>query len=188
MGAALSLASRATFAGTADAADHGRPDAAFDTGRYRQALGAFATGVTVMTARAPDGTLAGVTCNSFNSLSLSPPLVLWSLRKDSRSLQSFLDAGHFAVNVLAHDQEAISRTFASREADRFAQVAYRPGQAGAPLIEGTISRFECRLRQHLDGGDHVLFIGEVLAFEHQARAALVFHNGAYAVCGLNAVA
>ena len=151
----------------------------FDTARYRQALGTFATGITVVTTRAPDGTLAGVTCNSFNSLSLSPPLVLWSLRKDSRSLPAFQDAGHFAVNVLAHDQEAVSRTFASRAENRFAQVDHRPGVAGLPLIEGAVSRFQCRLRQEVDGGDHVLFIGEVLDFAHEPRPALVFHEGAY---------
>lgn len=166
----------------AGAAPHEAPPA-FDTARYRQALGTFATGVTVVTARAPDGALVGVTCNSFNSLSLSPPLVLWSLRKDSRSLAAFQEAGHFAVNVLAHDQESVSRTFASKAEDRFAQVDHRPGLAGLPLIEGAVSRFQCRLRQEVDGGDHVLFIGEVLAFEHDPKPALVFHDGAYAVAG-----
>ncbi len=161
-------------AGSAAAAEE-----TFDTARYRQALGTFATGITVVTTCTPDGTLAGVTCNSFNSLSLSPPLVLWSLRKDSRSLSAFQEAGHFAVNVLAHDQEAVSRTFASRVEDRFAQVDHRPGVAGLPLIEGAVSRFQCRLRQEVDGGDHVLFIGEVLDFTHEPRPALVFHEGAY---------
>lgn len=162
--------------------------AAFDTARYRQALGAFATGVTVVTTRAGGDRLAGVTCNSFNSLSLSPPLVLWSLRKDSGSLGAFQDAGHFAVNVLAHDQEAISRTFASRSDDRFAGVDHRPGLAGLPLIEGATSRFQCRLVQQQEAGDHVLFIGEVLDFEHTPKAALVFHAGAYATTGAAAVA
>lgn len=160
---------------------------AFDTARYRQALGTFATGVTVVTTRTPDGQLAGVTCNSFNSLSLSPPLVLWSLRKDSRSLAAFLEAGHFAVNVLAHDQQAVSQVFASRAEDRFAQVRHQGGLVGLPLIEGAVSRFQCRLVQHQEAGDHVLFIGEVLHFEHHDRPALVFHEGAYSTAGLPAL-
>lgn len=155
-------------------------DAGFDAQRYRRALGAFATGVTVLTTRAADGARVGVTCNSFNTLSLSPPLVLWSLRRDSASLAAFIESGHFAVNILAHDQEALSRNFASRKTDRFEGIASHDGMAGVPLIDGAITRLECRLTQHLEGGDHILFIGEVLRYTHEDRPALVFHNGGYA--------
>jgi 3-hydroxy-9,10-secoandrosta-1,3,5(10)-triene-9,17-dione monooxygenase reductase component len=154
----------------------GKPSATF-----RQALGAFATGVTIVTTRDPDGTDVGLTANSFNSVSLDPPMVLWSLARRARSLSLFERAGHFAIHVLASDQRDISDRFSRPAADRFAGLAIERGIAGLPLLKGCAARFQCRTAYRYDGGDHVIFVGEVVEFDHSERAPLVFHGGAYAV-------
>jgi 3-hydroxy-9,10-secoandrosta-1,3,5(10)-triene-9,17-dione monooxygenase reductase component len=146
---------------------------------FRSALGSFATGVTIVTARDPAGTDVGVTANSFNSVSLDPPMVLWSLAKSSGNLEAFRDAPGFAVHILSVEQEALSNLFARRGVDRFAGLDLARGHGDAPLIGGCAARFECRTAFQHDGGDHVIFIGEVVRFEHSSLLPLVFHGGRY---------
>ena len=153
----------------------------FDRRELRRALGQFATGVTVVTARAGDGRRIGVTANSFTSLSLDPPLVLWCLAKSAPSLPEFLESSHFAVNVLAADQHHLSRQFSTPAPDKFAGVPASEGAGGVPLLDGVIARFTCRHVRNHDGGDHVIFIGEVERFEEFEAEPLVFHSGFYRV-------
>ena len=153
-------------------------EAGLDPRAFRRALGNFATGVTVMTAAA-DGERVGMTANSFNSVSLDPPLVLWSIDKRATSLAVFDKASHYAVNVLAADQIDLSNQFARPSADKFAGVACEQGAGGAPLLPDCAARFQCELQQKLDGGDHWILIGRVLAFDDLGRAPLLYHQGVY---------
>lgn len=147
---------------------------------FRAALGAFATGVTIITARAPHG-FVGFTANSFNSVSLDPPLVIWSLSLRSRSLAAFEAAGRYAVNVLGSDQIALARRFSRPHLDRFAGVTFRLDGTGAPLIEGCVAWLECRHHALHPAGDHMLFIGEVFAAAHRAAPPLLWHGGRFRV-------
>ncbi len=147
---------------------------------FRDALGSFATGVTVLTTLATDGKPVGLTISSFNAVSLDPPLILWSLACDSPRLAAFRHAGHYAVNVLAADQEAISNCFASRDENRFDALVFTPGLAGVPLIEGCSAWFECSHEAHYPGGDHLIFLGRVQRFARgQTADPLIFHAGRY---------
>jgi 3-hydroxy-9,10-secoandrosta-1,3,5(10)-triene-9,17-dione monooxygenase reductase component len=156
-------------------------DAVIDTRAFRNALGAFTTGVTVVTTCDGDGRDVGLTVNSFNSVSLEPPLVLWSLARNAASLPAFVEAEHFAVHILAADQEPLSNRFAQRGADKFAGIELARGEGGVPLLPGCAARFRCRTAYRHEGGDHEIFVGEVLGFEAFERAPLVFHKGGYAV-------
>lgn len=147
---------------------------------FRKALGSFATGVTIITTTGPDGGDIGVTANSFNSVSLDPPMVLWSLARNSGSLAAFEAAGHFAVHILAADQEGLSNRFASRGIDKFEGVTVERGAGEVPLLTGCNARFQCRSVYRYEGGDHVIFVGEVVAFDHRAAPPLLFHGGRYA--------
>ena len=152
----------------------------FDCRAFRNALGGFATGVTVVTAMAADGRPVGLTVSSFNSVSLEPPLVLWSLSSNSPSLAAFEQASHFTINVLAADQEALSNRFASRLEDKFDGVAWQPGLAGAPVLDGLCASFECHNLTRHPGGDHVIFIGQVERFAQDTeRSPLIFQGGRY---------
>jgi 3-hydroxy-9,10-secoandrosta-1,3,5(10)-triene-9,17-dione monooxygenase reductase component len=151
------------------------------TRQFRAALGAFATGVTIVTTRNAAGEDIGLTANSFNSVSLDPPMVLWSLARKSLSLPAFLESGYFAVHVLAASQEDLSVTFATRGADKFAGLNLTRGAGGIPLIPGCSALFQCKTAFNYEGGDHVIFVGEVQDFEHFNRPPLVFHSGRYAV-------
>ncbi len=152
----------------------------FSSVEFRAALGMFATGVTIVTACGADDTLVGLTANSFNSVSLSPPLVLWSLARRAGSMPAFRAGSHYAINILAADQHALAERFASKVGDRFAGVAWREGTAGAPLIEGAAAVFECFNRSRYEEGDHVIFVGEVERCTHRAGAQpLIFHGGRY---------
>lgn len=155
----------------------------FDERAYRSALGNFATGVTVVTARDPSsGFDVGVTANSFNSVSLDPPLVLWSLDRRSLSFPTFNAAEHFVINVLAADQVALSRRFARRAAGgKFTGVKFTRSRGGAPMLSGCAAHFLCRRNFSHDGGDHQIFVGEVLGYEDHGRPALMFYRGRYAV-------
>ncbi|WP_254409448.1 flavin reductase [Streptomyces sp. AC495_CC817] len=153
--------------------------AAFDTRDLRTALGQFATGVTVITSLTPDGKRIGVTANSFTSVSMDPPLVLWCPGKHLMSLSHFEQATHFAINVLASDQYALSRQFASAASDKFQDVAVTEGIAGVPVLDGAIATFECRTVARHDAGDHVVYIGEIERYGYRPDAPLVFHGGAY---------
>lgn len=153
---------------------------AFSVPEFRSALGMFATGVTIVTARSADGVRVGLTANSFNSVSLAPPLVLWSLSHASSSLAAFVAGTHYAINVLAADQQALAMQFASRGADRWAGVEFVEGANGAPLIAGAAASFECFSRSRYVEGDHTIFIGEVEACTHRADARpLLYHGGRF---------
>ncbi len=154
----------------------------FDTRTFRDALGLFVTGVTVITARNEDGMPFGVTANSFNSVSMDPPLILWSLSRASRNLAAFQKARHFCVHILREDQSTLSRRFATSDVDKFEGVEFEPGEGGVPILPGSAARLECRTYAQHDGGDHVIFLGEVIriAADHDARP-LLFHGGRYAV-------
>lgn len=147
----------------------------------RTALGRFATGVTVITARAPDGAHVGLTANSFSALSLDPPLVLWSIRLASAQLQPFAHASHFAVNVLTAAQRPLGDRFAQPGEDRFAGLDWRPGRGGAPVFADVLASFECRTVRTLELGDHLLFIGEVEHFAFVDGEPLIYGCGRYAV-------
>lgn len=152
----------------------------FSSLEFRAALGMFATGVTIVTARGPDGAPVGLTANSFNSVSLTPPLVLWSLSRRAGSMAAFSAGSHYAINILAADQHALAERFASKTVDRFAGVAWHEGTAGAPLIDGAVAVFECFNRSRYDEGDHVIFVGEVERCTHRHGAQpLIFHGGRY---------
>ncbi|MDE1165649.1 MAG: flavin reductase [Pseudomonas sp.] len=153
----------------------------FDTRAFRRALGNFATGVTVVTAATANGRKVGVTANSFNSVSLDPPLVLWSIDKRSNSHEVFEEASHFAVNVLAADQIDLSNNFARPKDDRFAEIEYQPGEGGSPVFADCAARFHCEKFQQVDGGDHWIMIGKVLAFDDFGRSPLLYHQGAYSM-------
>ena len=155
-------------------------EAGFDATEFRKALGSFATGVTIITTRSEDGMPLGMTVNSFNSVSLNPPLVLWSLANTSMSLAAFRAAPHWAVHVLATDQEELSGRFARRGVDKFAGLTVDEGVGRIPLLRGCNARFQCRSAFQYEGGDHVIFVGEVLAFDRADSAPLVFHGGRYA--------
>jgi 3-hydroxy-9,10-secoandrosta-1,3,5(10)-triene-9,17-dione monooxygenase reductase component len=150
-----------------------------DKVQFRNALGAFTTGVTIVTTRGKDGNDYGLTANSFNSVSLDPPMVLWSLSKTSGNLKGFASAGHFAVHILAADQEATSNRFAKGGADKFAGMAVERGHGEVPLLDGCSARFECRMKHLYEGGDHVIVVGEVISFDHFNRPPLAFHGGNY---------
>ena len=145
----------------------------------RQALGRFVTGVTIVTCRDEQGQPIGLTANSFNALSLDPPLVLWSLRQASSTIDAFTNASHFAVNVLAADQVDLSRRFARPSSAKFDGGEWTDGQGGAPLLAGCVAVFECRRRSHHAAGDHVLFIGEVERIGGTSSTPLVYHAGHY---------
>ncbi|HET7749340.1 MAG TPA: flavin reductase family protein, partial [Terriglobales bacterium] len=146
---------------------------------FRRALGQFATGVTVVTARTPDGRRVGVTVNSFSSVSLDPPLVLWSLSRQAPSFADFTHATHFAVNVLAGNQHHLSRQFSTPLPDKFSGVEFAEGPAGVPLLSGVNAHFVCRNVRQYDGGDHVIFLGEVEDYKYSDGEPLVFHSGRY---------
>lgn len=150
-----------------------------DSRDLRQAFGRFGTGVTVITTRTPDGTRVGVTANSFNTVSLEPPIVLWSLAIKSPSLKLFRSAGHFGVNVLTLDQLDLSRQFSLPADDKFAGVVFSEGLGGVPILAGCAATIECTVvNEHLVG-DHVLFLGQVKRYAYEHAAPLLFVNGKY---------
>ena len=140
----------------------------------------FATGVSIVTARTASGDLVGLTANSFNSVSMSPPLVLWSLSHAASSMAAFSTGSHYAINILSADQQDLAMQFATKGVDKFAGVTYRMGVAGAPLIEGAAATFECFNRSRYEEGDHVIFVGEVEHCAHRAGASpLLYHGGKF---------
>jgi 3-hydroxy-9,10-secoandrosta-1,3,5(10)-triene-9,17-dione monooxygenase reductase component len=154
-----------------------------DPRRLRTALSRFTTGVTIVTCTDAAGERVGLTVNSFSSLSLEPPLVLWSLRRESPSAAAFSAARHFAVNVLAESQVGVSRRFAARKADRFAEGDWASGLHGLPVLGGTAAVFECETVSTQVAGDHLLFIGRVLACAETTAAPLLFQSGHYRTIG-----
>jgi len=156
-----------------------RPPSSHPERRFRDAMAQFATGVTIIAAPLKPGQYVGFTANSFNSVSLDPPLVLWSLARRSTSLATFQAAERYAVNVLAATQVELARRFSRPHADRFAQVPYRLGWSEAPLIEGCVAWLECRHYAQHRAGDHVVFIGEVVTVERATGHGLVFAHGRF---------
>ncbi|HEX5803342.1 MAG TPA: flavin reductase family protein [Azospira sp.] len=157
-----------------------RTDADYDCRAFRDALGSFATGIAVVTACAADGEFIGLTINSFNSVSLDPPLVLWSLDLASPNLEAFSQASHYVVNILAADQEAVSQHFATRQPDKFGDLQLCLGAGSAPLLHGCCAWFECANETRYPGGDHLIFLGRVERFTHDPqRAPLLYHGGRY---------
>ena len=140
----------------------------------------FATGVTIVTARTSEGKFIGLTANSFNSVSLSPPLVLWSLSRAAASLAAFSAGSHYAINILSSEQQDLARAFASREGKRFEELSFSTGAGGAPLLNGAAATFECFNRSRYEEGDHVIFVGEVEHCSHRPGASpLLFHGGKF---------
>ncbi len=151
-----------------------------DQAEFRVALGCFATGITIISAIGPRGAPVGVTANSFNSVSLDPPLVLFSLNRRAYSLQAFLSTQNFAVNVLREGQESLSERFAQALEDKWSGVAYETWETGCPILADTLASFECRIRHTYHGGDHVIFVGEVLRLRHDPEGRpLLFYRGKY---------
>ena len=151
-----------------------------DDGRdYRRALGSFATGITVVTCGSADGRRAGLTVNSFTSVSLEPPLVSWCLAMRAFSFELFDAAPYFAVNVLAREQEPLVQHFASRLEDKFEAVEAAPGLGGAPLLAGCVARFECRRIDRVRAGDHVIYVGQVERYARFEGEPLVLVQGRY---------
>ncbi len=152
----------------------------FSTTEFRASLAMFATGVTIVTARTASGDLIGLTANSFNSVSLEPPLVLWSLSQAASSMAAFSTGSHYAINILAADQKDLAERFASKRADRWDGVVFEDGVAGAPLLAGAAASFECFNRSRYEEGDHVIFVGEVEHCTHRDGAApLLYHGGKF---------
>jgi flavin reductase (DIM6/NTAB) family NADH-FMN oxidoreductase RutF len=167
------------FATGAFAVEYPQSRPAFDK-ELRRTLGSFATGVTVVTTRDAAGIIAGITINSFNSLSLRPPMVLWSLGADRVRAGTFQSCKTYAINVLADDQEPLSRRFAQRsQDDPFAGVSYTNGLGGAPLLKGCCAWLEVHNASHHRHGDHILFVGTVERLQCAATAPLIFHGGRY---------
>ena len=156
------------------------PDA-FDSLSFRRALGQFATGVAVVTAHDPAGEPVGITISSFNSVSLTPPLVLFSVQRKAYALGPLQRAKGYAVNVLSEHQQSLSQRFSrALDAGRWAAAPHRFGRTDAPLIDGALARFDCEPYAVHDGGDHLIFVGRVISFDTiEAEAPLVFFRGAY---------
>ena len=150
-----------------------------DPMKFRRALGNFATGVTIMTAQNAEGEKVGVTANSFNSVSLDPALILWSIDKNSSSFHVFEQATHFAVNILSGSQIELSNKFSRRNIDKYEGTSYRIGAGTAPILDHCSAIFECERYQILEGGDHWIIVGKVVNFHDEGRSPLVYHQGAY---------
>jgi flavin reductase (DIM6/NTAB) family NADH-FMN oxidoreductase RutF len=147
---------------------------------FRRALGSFTSGVTVVTIKSADGALHGITVSAFSSVSLEPPLVLICVDKRASIHEHLKEGCHFAVNVLAQDQQEVSRRFSSRDVDRFNGTVYREGQTGSPLIDGAIAYVECRIVHAYPGGDHTIFVGQVEASGASEGTPLAYFRGSYA--------
>lgn len=157
-----------------------------DPKEFRNALGQFATGVTVVTTQDDTGAPVGVTASSFNSVSLDPPLVLWSLAKSSNSMPAYENSGGFNVHILASHQDALSNQFARPSDNKFAGVDWKPCENGHPVLPEYAALFRCETQYQYEGGDHVIFVGKVVDYETHNYPVLVFHGGKYADAKLKA--
>ena len=151
----------------------------FDSAQFRQALSQFATGVTVITTRLADGSFRGLTASSFNSVSLDPPLVLWSLSGAANSLPIFSSNSHYVINVLGAGQAALAERFSRRSDNPFADTEYELSRTGQPILKGVSAWFECHNRSRYPEGDHVIFVGEVEECAFQPQSSLIFHGGRF---------
>ncbi len=162
-----------------------------DPRELRNALGAFATGVTIVTTIANDERSPGqdqkipiaMTANSFSSVSLDPPLILWSLARNAQSFKAFDEAEHFAVHILHSGQKGLSGICATKNADKFAEISWHPGINGIPVFDDYNTCFECQVENKFDGGDHLIILGRVIKFDNKEREThstpLVFYQGQY---------
>ena len=150
----------------------------FDRRRLRDVLGSFTTGVVIVTSVGDQGRPIGLTVNSFNSVSMDPPLILWSLALKSPSLNAFRRSQWFAINILAEDQEPLCRQFATPSDDKFVNVKFDFGETGVPVLHGTAAYLECSTFARYPGGDHEIYVGEVKAMHDRRLSPLVFHRGA----------
>jgi flavin reductase (DIM6/NTAB) family NADH-FMN oxidoreductase RutF len=150
-----------------------------DRNELRRIMGHFATGVTVITTISNDGTVYGLTANAFMSVSLEPPLLLISVDKKAESYPYFEQSRVFTINILCDDQEGLSRKFAVSGGNKFEGVAYHRGTNNVPVLEGALAHVECRLYAAYDGGDHTLYLGEVLEAETREGKPLLFYRGGY---------
>lgn len=146
---------------------------------FRSAIGSFATGVTIATTTNSDGDPVGVTASSFNSVSLDPPLILWSLAKNSNSRPAFCDSGHFAIHILAASQEDLSNKFSRSSDNKFDGIDWSEGKLGSPILNEHAGLFQCRTRHQYEGGDHIILVGEVIDYDSRDEAPLLFHGGQY---------
>ena len=160
-------------------AEYAAGNSSLDPRDFRHALGSYATGVTVITASASDGRPVGLTCNSFASVSLNPPLILWSLVSYSPNMANFQNASHFAVNVLGASQRHLARQFATPAKDKFAGVSWKPGLGNAPILGDSVATFQCRSADRYYGGDHVIFLGAVEAYSYNGGEPLLFAQGCF---------
>ncbi len=151
--------------------------------QFRDALGTFATGITVVTASDTSGNPIAMTVNSFASVSLDPPLVLWSVNRAHEIFDEFAKAKHYAVHVLRHDQEHLSSHFSGDRPDKFNGVDFDRGKAQLPLLSDFCARFQCKVEHRYDGGDHLILVGRVLDMDYQPADPLVFHAGKYRSLG-----
>ena len=165
--------------GSHSATVHSTSAEGFNTRELRNALGSFATGVTIITTRDREGKLHGMTANSFSSVSLNPPLVLWSSSLYAQSLPAFQEGTHFVVNILAFDQIELSNKFAKQSDDKFIDTEHVISEAGPPVIVGAAAHFECRNEFRHYGGDHIIFIGHVERYAYTHKPTLLFCRGKY---------
>ena len=155
-------------------------ESTFDPKDFRNVLGSFPTGVTVITTKDAEGKLYGVTANSFNSVSLDPPLVLWSIGKNSTSYDAFMAAEYWNVHILAADQESISNNFAKSGGDKYQDIDFSEGVKGAPVVAGCAAVMQCKSEYQYEGGDHIILVGRVLEYQYDDKESLVFSKGKYA--------
>lgn len=151
----------------------------FDSRHFRQALSQFATGVTIITTRLANGQFLGLTASSFNSVSLDPPLILWSLGNAANSMPVFSGNSHYVVNILSAEQAWLAEQFASKKENRFEGVEFELSRTGQPVLKGASAWFECHNRSRYPEGDHVIFVGEVEHCEFSPQAPLIYHSGQF---------
>lgn len=151
-----------------------------DAREFRDAMGCFTTGITVITARSQEGENVGCTANSFSSVSLDPPLVLWAIAKNANCYDAFIEAKNFAVHVLHSGQEDMSRLFATKDIDKFSEIKWSQGQDGTPLLNDYSVRFECTTENIFEGGDHMIIVGRVFNMDNPDAEPLGFYQGKYA--------
>lgn len=151
----------------------------FDSKELRNVLGCFGTGVTVVTTLDEGGRKVGLTANSFSSVSLDPPIVLWSLSKQSKSLDAFLKGARFVINVLSMDQLSLSHQFSKAAVDRFEGVATTNGLGNLPVINDCAANIECKTITSQEVGDHILFLGQIERYNYLKKDTLMFCNGSY---------
>ncbi len=154
-----------------------------DKNELRRVMGHFATGVTVITTLSKEGKMHGLTANAVSSLSLVPPLMIICVDKKAESYASFEESKVFTVNILADDQEDVSRRFAVSGGEKFEGVAYRRGANGAPILHGALAHLECKLYATFDGGDHTIYLGEIEEAETREARPLLFFRGGYRAMG-----